>query len=387
MPVVAYVLAIIALAVGTAAVYMALLQQFPVQWLYYHYFVRKPIVWTILIGFAAWVCWESWRTGRFPVWSIVPLAMMGLAVVLTYRLHQEAAFQAVDFPSMSRDLHALPLTDERQLAVINYGGVLKAYPLDYVIHHHIINDRFGQHLVALTYCAMCRSIIPFDVSEIGPLFVASFKNANMIVADRRTRTFFQQATFASVVGKLHPRKLTMLPVQILPWGELKRLNPPPQVANVTEADLQAFELPIPGIWRRIMASETTPGLPRSQRDNTFRARTQVVGIIDPIADPPLAYLKDELLKRGVVRNRELDLYLVAINNTVNAFRGAIKDRTLSITLSSDNTLLDSTSGTVWDPLGKHISGPIQADLRPVAISDEYWFSWKRFHPTSKLLRL
>lgn len=45
-----YLLAVIALATGTAAIYMALIKPFPVQWLYYHYFIRKPLVWTILAG-------------------------------------------------------------------------------------------------------------------------------------------------------------------------------------------------------------------------------------------------------------------------------------------------------------------------------------------------
>jgi len=114
---------------------------------------------------------------------------MGLTVVLAYRMHQEAAFRAVNFPAMSDDSIRLPIADDMMLAIIEYGGVTKAYPLDNVIHHHIVNDRFGDRIVALTYCAMCRSIIPFDVTDIGPLFVASFKNANMIVEDRRTRTF------------------------------------------------------------------------------------------------------------------------------------------------------------------------------------------------------
>ena len=108
---------------------------------------------------------------------------MGLAVVLTYRMHQETAFPAVDFPAMSDDPFKLPLADDMMLGVIEYSGVTKAYPLDYVI---IINDRFGDHIVALAYCAMCRSIILFDVTDIGSLFVGSFKNANLIVADRRT---------------------------------------------------------------------------------------------------------------------------------------------------------------------------------------------------------
>ena len=180
-------LALIALAVATAAIYMAMLQSFPVEWLYYQYFLRKPLTWTILLASVLWVGWTTSRTGIFPLGSLIPLLLMGLAVILAYRMHQEVVFQAVDFPAMAEDPFSLPLTDEMQLAIIEYGGVTKAYPLDYVVHHHIVNDRFGDRIVALTYCAMCRSIIPFDVTDIGPLFVASFKHGNMIVGDGRVR--------------------------------------------------------------------------------------------------------------------------------------------------------------------------------------------------------
>jgi hypothetical protein len=382
-----YLLAMVALATGTAAIYMAIIKPFPVEWLYYHYFIRKPLVWAIFIGTVTWLVWEASQAGTFHGWSLIPIFLMVLAIVLTYKMHQEHAFQAVDFPEMAEDESSLPLNDDMQLGIIEYDGVTRAYPLDYVIHHHVINDRFGNHIVSLTYCAMCRSIIPFDVTDIGPLFVGSFKNANLIVADRKTRTFFQQATFESLIGKLHPHTLTMLPFQILPWSEVKKLDPIPLVAKVTEKDFREFQLPIPGIWRKIMASEATPGLPAKDRDKSFPSRTHVVGVIDRIARPPVVYLKEELVKQGLVKNEELDIFLVPVDNTVNGFKSTLDGRALNITLNYGNTLCDSPSGTVWDIRGKHMRGEIEANLEPVALSDEYWFSWKRFHPTSKLIRL
>ena len=81
-----YVLAISALLVGTAAVYMALLKPFPVQWLYYHYFIRKPAVWTILAGSLVYVTFLSLERGTFPLAAAMPLALIVLAVFLTYRM-------------------------------------------------------------------------------------------------------------------------------------------------------------------------------------------------------------------------------------------------------------------------------------------------------------
>ena len=92
--------------------------------------------------------WETSQTGALQLWSIIPLLVMGLSIVLAYKMHQETAFPAVDFPKMADDISSLPIADEMQLAIIEYSGVTKAYPLDYVIHHHIVNDRFGESIVA-----------------------------------------------------------------------------------------------------------------------------------------------------------------------------------------------------------------------------------------------
>jgi hypothetical protein len=207
------------------------------------------------------------------------------------------------------------------------------------------------------------------------------------VADRKTKTFFQQATFESIIGKLHPYTLTMIPFQILSWGEVNRLSPIPQVVKVTEKDFREFQLPIPGIWKKIVASEATPGLSAKDRDKTFPARTHVVGVIDQIAQSQVVYLKEELMRRGVTKNEELDVFLVAINNTVLGFENSLNDRSLNITLNPDKTLSDVSSDTVWDIRGKHIKGEIRSDLVPIALSDEYWFSWKKFHPESRLIRV
>ena len=127
-----YVLATVALLVGTAAIYMALLKPFPVQWLYYHYFIRKPLVWTIFGSSLVYVTWLSLEAGGFPMAATVPLALVGLAVVLAYRMHQESAFPAVDFPVMSDDPFLTPLTDDMQLAVIEHGDVIKALSLIHI---------------------------------------------------------------------------------------------------------------------------------------------------------------------------------------------------------------------------------------------------------------
>jgi Protein of unknown function (DUF3179). len=365
-----YLLALIALLTGTAAIWMALIEVFPVRWLRLHYIIRKPVVWGLLALTLLWGLVQP----AFP-WALLgPLILMALAVVLTYRMHQSVAFPAIDFPP-SAEAASLPLSDDMEIAIVEYGGVTRAYALDHLIHHHIINDRFGDRIVAVTYCAMCRSIIPFDVTDIGPLFVGSFKNANMIVADRKTNTWFQQASFESILGPLHPMTLEMVPYQLLTWRELKASGTIPPFAAFTERDLREFELPIPGVWRKIMASEVTPGFARAKHDTSLPARTHVIGLMER-GLPPFAVPRDAVRAQGVVLLPGLDIALVSGGGGVNGFRTGGRE----LTLEGDTI---HAGDRRWTLRGKALDGG--DDLPPVALSDEYWFSWKLFHPRAELL--
>ncbi len=373
-----YIIAFFSLVIGMGAIF-SLVEKFPIKLLYYHYHFRKPLVWSIFIASIGYQIINS--SNGFPTNVIAPLAIIGLAVILTYKVHQSNWFKAVDFPEMTDDFDTLPLSDDQEIALIEYEGIVKAYPLNYVIHHHIINDNFKDKIVALTYCAMCRSIIPFDVTEIGPLFVASFKNANMIVADKKTGTFFQQASFNSLIGKLHPHSLNMITFQILPWGIVKKLKSKPQVAIIKENDLRPFKLPMPGVWKKVMSSELTPGL--SNKDKTFPSKTQIIGIIDASINECVFYLKSELLQQRIVKSEKLNFTLISIGNTVIGF----KTKNINLTLRNNQLIEDTITNSKWDISGKYLNGTIKNDLEKISISDEYWFSWKKFHPDSKLLRL
>ncbi len=371
-----YIIAFISLIIGVGAIF-TLVEKFPVNLLYYHYHFRKPVVWSIFIASIGYTIFFS---NLIYTKAIPAMALMGLAILLAYKVHQSNWFKAVYFPKMTTNFNMLPLTDDQEIAVIEYEGILKAYPLNYVIHHHIINDNFRDKIVALTYCAMCRSIIPFDVTEIGPLFVASFKNANMIVADKKTGTFFQQETCKSVIGKLHPCTLKMISFQILPWGSVKKLNRKPKVVIVNKNDLKPFKLPMPGVWQKVMSSERTPGL--SHKDKTFPSKTQVIGITDASIES-VFYLKSEILAHKIVKNTSLNFTLLSIENNVIGFK------TPDLNLIAKNALIieDTKTKTHWDITGKYLNGIIKKDLEKITISDEYWFAWKKFHPNSKLIRL
>jgi hypothetical protein len=91
------------------------------------------------------------------------------------------------------------------------------------------------------------------------------------------------------------------------------------------------------------------------------------------------------MERGVVEI-DADVTLVAVDGVVNGFQNRIAEKKVHLALTPDRRLTDGEGTTTWDLRGKRIDGHLP-DLTPVPISDEYWFSWKRFHPDTTLARL
>ncbi len=381
-----WLLTIAALLFGMGQMYLTLIETFPIKWVFWHSRSRKPTILIIVAASVTTVLFSSWNgTGAW--WMGIPLMLQALMLYTTFNMHQENMFPADDFPECTEDLETLPLNPDDDIAVIEVEGETKAYPLQYVIHHHIVNDYIGNKIISLSYCAMCRTVIAFDVSDLGPLYVGSFKNANMVVGDRKTRTLFQQATFESVLGPLHPSTLKPFPCQMLPWHDVLELKPQPKTAVVTEHDLRDFilPLPIPGLWKRLMKSDKTPGLFASSKDRRYPARTRVIGF--EIGNKSYVCLKKEVIRSATVDLPDQKLILVSAGDTVNGFADTAGGNHLKLSKDPAGKILDENSGTRWDPRGKYQEGPLKEDLQYRTISDEYWFSWMQFHQDAELLQI
>jgi Protein of unknown function (DUF3179) len=109
------------------------------------------------------------------------------------------------------------------------GAVPRAYPLRYLMWHEIVNDMVGGVPIAVTYCPLCNSGITFDrrTKNGTLLFGVSGKlnRSNLIMYDRQTESWWQQALGVAIVGDLTGTKLKTLPTWMESWAEFVARNP------------------------------------------------------------------------------------------------------------------------------------------------------------------
>lgn len=109
------------------------------------------------------------------------------------------------------------------------GEVPRAYPIRYLTWHEIVNDEIGDLPVAVTFCPLCNSGITFDRrTEAGVLefgVSGKLRSSDMVMYDRQTESWWQQAVGQAIVGELTGTALQTLPSWMESWELFAARNP------------------------------------------------------------------------------------------------------------------------------------------------------------------
>ncbi len=69
------------------------------------------------------------------------------------------------------------LKRQEPVIALAIGGEARAYPLQILIWHEIVNDVVGKTPVAVTFCPLCYSAIAFDRRADGRAYLRRFRDA------------------------------------------------------------------------------------------------------------------------------------------------------------------------------------------------------------------
>lgn len=109
------------------------------------------------------------------------------------------------------------------------GARPRAYPLRYLTWHEIVNDTVAGVPIAVTFCPLCNSGITFDrrVGEDTLTFGVSGKlrNSDMVMFDRESQSWWQQAQGLAIVGDMTGTTLKTLPSWMESWAAFTARNP------------------------------------------------------------------------------------------------------------------------------------------------------------------
>jgi hypothetical protein len=137
---------------------------------------------------------------------------------------------SIDDPSFHRVAGETELEPREPVITLELEGEIpRAYPIRYLTWHEIVNDEVGGIPVAVTFCPLCNSGITFDrrtqagVLEFG--VSGKLRHSDMIMYDRETGSWWQQAVGEAIVGDLTGMHLATLPSWMESWELYAQRNP------------------------------------------------------------------------------------------------------------------------------------------------------------------
>ncbi len=105
----------------------------------------------------------------------------------------------------------------------------RAYPIRYLIWHEIVNDTVGDVPIIVTFCPLCNSALVFERRLNGEVLnfgvTGKLRNSDMIMFDRESESWWQQALGEGIVGRHTAARLRQVPSWLESWDEFRARNP------------------------------------------------------------------------------------------------------------------------------------------------------------------
>ena len=310
--------------------------------------------------------------------------------------------EQVDWLRENEPVIVLELTDA--------DGVVdaRAYPVQILTWHEIVNDTVAGTPVTISYCPLCNSAIAYvrqatidgvdavlDFGTSGALL-----NSSLVMYDRQTESLWSHFTAQAIVGMLAGQQLEVLATTTTSWAEFVRAYPGGLVLSQTTGyDRSYGRNPYPGYDD----AGTSPFLYEGVVDGRLLAKQRVLLLRDDAGSIVISL--DVLSKERVVGLELDDKPIVALHapgtassldtrtladgadvGSTGVFSRRLAGELLTFEIDpGDETLFMSGDGSRWSILGLAVSGPqAGAHLEMIEHVDTFWFAVAAFDSEARI---
>jgi len=311
------------------------------------------------------------------------------------------ALDAPKFVSVSEaDAWLKPL---EPVILVQVGEEAKAYPIQILIWHEIVNDTVDGEPLLVTFCPLCNTAIAFKRTVNNMVFdfgtTGRLRYSNLIMYDRQTETWWQQATGEAIAGELTGRQLEFYPAAIISWLDFKTSFPQGKILSRETGYARDYgRNPYIGYDDVNNPPFLYDGPPTP---NQLPPVARVLTI--DLNGEAVAYPYETLEQVGVVNDTVGGESVVVIwqagiaspldgTTTSNgrdvgataAFSRMVNGQLLSFTFS-EGKIVDDQTNSEWNILGQAIAGELKGShLTPVVAINHFWFSWAAFKPETRI---
>ncbi len=331
--------------------------------------------WTFRIGAVILILIGSVSAFKATKWVPVVTILPVVAIIYAFNFRMTADKMFLQPRTLTFESKAgTTLDDSSIVIVVSSQGESKAYPIRYIQYHHQVRDTIAGKQIMVTYCNVCRTGRVFEpLVDNNPehFRLVGMDHFNAMFEDQTTKSWWRQATGEAIAGPLKGKMLPEFESRQLTLGTFFSLHPFGKVMQAEDRSMESYD----------SLGRFEKGLSESNLTRTdslsWKDKSWVVGI--EINGKSKAYdwnyLKESSIILDQVGETSILIVITSDNQSFAAFR-----RNGDEEFSIQNDSLVSLQGK-YDLGGRSVDG---ANLQPVKAYQEFWHSWKQFHPDTEV---
>ena len=309
----------------------------------------------------------------------------------------------IDEPRFVSLSDAAEWIDPREpVIVVELGGKARAYPIQIVIWHEIVNDNLAGVPISVTFCPLCNATIVFDrrlddqVLDFGT--TGRLRKSDLIMYDRQSESWWQQFSGRAIVGDNVGKVLARIDASIVAFEDFRAAHPNAEVLSKQTGHTRSYGTNPYAGYDDI---DQHPFLFTDPVDSRLPAMERVLNV--SIGGVHRIYPFSRVGERAVLNENvggepvlvmskagtlsALDTSTIAQARTVvsvTAWKRSVDGRTLSFERRGEK-VVDTETGSEWNLLGKAVSGPLAGQaLAPAPGGVHFAFAWLAFNPDSQI---
>lgn len=294
------------------------------------------------------------------------------------------------------------LKDREPVVFVQVGDDARAYPIQILIWHEIVNDTVGGEPLLVTFCPLCNTAIAFKRTFAGQVFdfgtTGRLRYSNLIMYDRQTETWWQQATGDAIAGEHTGAQLEFYPASMISWADFKAQYPEGKVLSRDTGHVRNYGR---NPYYGYDDINQTPFLFSGATPNQLppMARVLTVDLNGEAAAYPYEVLGEVKVVNDTVGGEEIVIFwtegAASALDTSNIPEGREVGSAVAYSRSLDNQILefefkdgkilDTQTGSEWNIFGLAVSGELKGkQLSQIVSINHFWFSWAAFKPETRV---
>jgi hypothetical protein len=336
----------------------------------YRWFLRIVLTLLIIYGIR-----ESFK-GRVK-WLSGPVLLLTAAMVyfLNFPMTAEEMFlQADQIVTKPQNENKVP--GERLVIGIENNGEAKAYPIGFIAYHHQVIDSVGGKPFMITYCDVChtgRVYEPIVKGKFETFRLVGMDHFNAMFEDATTGSWWRQSTGEAVTGELKGQTLKEFESKQMSVDNWLRLHPNGEIMQPVEKYIAMYDME--GTYE---SGKDLSDLTRTD-SLSWKEKSWVLGV--QVGNLFKTYdwneLKSSKIINDTVGKTPILLALLSDKKSFVAF-----ERPSGSFFEIRNDTLFS-GPNAYDLLGRNIKNASEK-LKSIKAYQEFWHSWKYFHPDPRL---